>query len=157
MKKKIYIVCPVRKRTRSETIRVNRYVGKLEAEGHEVRLPYRDTSQVDELGLRIVEDHEADIIWADEIHIFWGNEYSEGRLFDFAQTRMARKFMPEKKIILVNDADIEITRDKETGEIKKSYTNVLLGTHFGLTSASTGADLEEVKKTALQFFLGWKR
>lgn len=142
---KIYIICPVRRLTEEEKRRIDKYVRRLEEQGYEVRLPYRDTNQDDAIGLRIVEDHEKDIIWADEIHVFWNNKYSEGRLFDFGQARMACHFMPEKKIVLVNVKDIDITRD-EKGNVQKSYTNVLFATHFGLKSNATGDSLEKAKK-----------
>ena len=74
----IYIVCPVRKLTEQEKVVILKYVGNLEKSGHEVRCPFRDTDQVDEIGLRIVEDHENDIIWADQVHIWW-NRAPEGR------------------------------------------------------------------------------
>lgn len=118
----------------------------MEKQGHEVRLPYRDTNQIDEIGLRIVEDHEEDIIWADEIHIWW-NPNSIGSHWDFAQVRMAKRFMPKKKIILINEAKVEITKD-EDGNVKKSYTNVLLATHFGLKVGDTGAELLGAKEKA---------
>lgn len=146
-KKRIYIICPVRKITRGEKARINRYVRALEAKGHEIRLPYRDTNQADEIGLRIVEGHEQDIIWADEIHIWWSNNYSEGRLWDFAQARMARRFMPNKKIILINESQIEVTRN-EKGDVEKSYTNVLLATHFGLKISDKGINLLRAKEMA---------
>lgn len=134
---KIYIICPVRERTKEQERKINEYVEYLEREGHQVCLPYRDTDQNDEIGLRIVEEHERDIIWADEIHIWWSSN-SRGSLFDFAQARMAKKFMPEKKIIVVNVDEIEITDHK-------SYTNVLLATHFGLTPEAKLSDLRKAK------------
>jgi len=141
--RKIYIICPVRKLTDSEKKIVLAYVEKLEKEGYTVRCPFRDTNQIDEIGLRIVAEHEKnDIIWADEIHIWW-NPTSEGSLWDFAQARMASYFQ-EKKIVLINVDEIEITRDEE-GKIKKTYTNVLLATHFGLRAGSSGKDLEKAK------------
>jgi hypothetical protein len=145
-KKRIYIICPVRKKTRAEERKINKYVRQLEDQGHEVRLPYRDTNQVDEIGLRIVEEHEKDIIWADEVHIWW-NPNSIGSHWDLAQVRMVRIFMPKKKIVLINEANVEITKYKD-GSFKKSYTNVLLATHFDLDPSDTGADLLKAKKAA---------
>jgi len=141
--RKIYIICPVRKLTDPEKEIVLAYVEKKEREGFIVRCPLRDTNQIDEIGLRIVTEHEInDIIWADEIHIWW-NPTSEGSLWDFAQARMASYFQ-EKKIVLINVDEIEITKD-EQGNIKKTYTNVLLATHFGLPVTSQGKDLEKAK------------
>jgi len=142
-KKRIYIVCPVRKLTETERPVILEYVAKLEAQGCEVHCPFRDTDQVDEIGLRITSEHEVkDIIWADEIHIWW-NPTSQGSLFDFAQARMAGYFTP-KKIILINVNAIEIDRDS-SGRVIKSYTNVLLATHFGLKPGCTAKDLEDKK------------
>lgn len=135
---KIYIVCPVRKLTEAEKAIILDYVNQLEKDGHEVRCPFRDTDQIDEIGLRIVDDHENDIIWADEVRIWW-NPTSEGSLWDFAQYRMAKRFMPEKRIFIINLKNIDITEHK-------SYTNVLLATHFRLTPSDTLADLKKAKE-----------
>jgi len=136
---KIYIICPVRKLTKHEKEVVLAYAQTLERDhGSIVRVPFRDTDQDDELGLRIIREHEDDIIWADEIHVWW-NATSERSLWDFAQTRMARRFMPEKKIHLVNVDEVEATD-------QKSYTNVVLATHFRLTSDSTLDELKEKMK-----------
>lgn len=134
---RIYIVCPVRKLTELEKAVILQYVDNLEKDGHEVRCPFRDTNQVDEIGLRIVEDHENDIIWADEVRVWW-NSTSEGSLWDFAQFRMAKRFMPGKRILIINILSVDITKEK-------SYTNVLLATHFQLTPSSTLADLKAAK------------
>lgn len=134
---KIYIICPVRKLTDPEKVVILDYADRLEKSGNEVRCPFRDTIQIDEIGLRIVEDHENDIIWADEVHIWW-NPTSEGSLWDFAQYRMAKRFMPEKRVLVINVEDVGITENK-------TYTNVLLATHFQLTPTSTLADLKEAK------------
>lgn len=98
---KIYLICPVRNRTKSEEKEISAYVADLEEQGNEVREPARDTVQEDEIGLRITEEHEEDIIWADQVHVWW-NPTSEGSLWDVAQTLMAREFMPDKEIIWVN-------------------------------------------------------
>lgn len=142
--KRIYIICSVRNRQKEEEEKVLNYVAKLEAEGCVVRCPFRDTDQNDEIGLRIVHDHEVDIRWADEIHVIW-NPQSQGSLWDVAQARMAQYFMPKKKIILANIEEVEITRDGSDAIIK-SYTNVLLATHFRLTREHSGKDLEKAKK-----------
>lgn len=141
--KKVYIVCSVRNRTKEEENRILTYVLKLEQQDCIVRCPFRDTDQNDEIGLRITEEHEEDIIWADEIHIIW-NPDSQGSLWDFAQARMAKRFMPEKKIILSNIDEIEITKDNK-GRIIKSYTNVLIATHLGLNKNTGGAEFEKIK------------
>lgn len=138
MMAKIYIVCPVRKLTEPEKVIILEYVNQLEKDGHEVRCPFRDTDQIDEIGLRIVDDHEKDIIWADEVRIWW-NSTSEGSLWDFAQYRMAKRFMPEKHMLVINVDNVGITENK-------TYTNVLLATHFQLTPSATLADLKKTKE-----------
>jgi hypothetical protein len=141
--KRIYIICPVRGLTEEEKIKILDYAFQKEKEGYIVRCPFRDTNQNDEIGLRIVEEHEKDILWADEIHIFW-NLQSQGSLWDFAQARMARYFQPEKKFVLINLEQLEVTKEK-------SYQNVLLATCFGLDSNAKLEDLKkilEIKKSA---------
>jgi len=132
---KIYMICSVRKATNKEKKEIAAYADSLQNKGHEVVCPITDTNQVDDIGLRIVSEHEAEIIWADEIHIIWNPE-SERSLFDFAQARMAKRFVPDKKIIVVNLERVELTEHK-------SYTNVLAATHFGLVATDT---LEGLKK-----------
>jgi hypothetical protein len=134
---KIYIVCPVRKLNEPEKNLILKSVTDLEKAGNEVRCPFRDTNQVDEIGLRIVGDHEDDIIWADEVLVWW-NPTSEGSLWDAAQFRMAKRFMPEKRFLIINLDGVQITEEK-------SYTNVLLATHFKLTPVHTLADLKWLK------------
>jgi hypothetical protein len=134
---KIYIVCPVRKLTGSEKELILKSVADLEKAGNEVRCPFRDTNQVDEIGLRIVGEHENDIFWADEVRVWW-NPTSEGSLWDFAQYRMAKRFMPNKRLFIINLDSVSITE-------YKSYTNVLLATHFQLTPVHTLADLKLLK------------
>ncbi len=138
--KRIYLVSPVRNLTEDIKIKLLAYTEKLEKEGCIVKLPFRDTNQIDEIGLRITKEHIEDIIWADEIHIWLRIENdkiaSEGSLFDCAQALIAKKFMPDKKIIIANIDEIEATKDK-------SYINVLLATHFRLRPENT---LEDLKK-----------
>jgi hypothetical protein len=139
----IYIICAVRKATEEEKKVVLDYAEQKEKEGYTVRCPFRDTNQEDEVGIRIVEEHEDDIIWADEVHAFWkatpeGKSTSEGSLWDAAQTRMAMRYSPEKKFLMANIRDVGISE-------QKSYTNVLLATHYGLAGGSTLEDLRNKK------------
>jgi len=62
---------------------------RLEAEGHEVRIPAFDHhKELDELG---VCEYNRDLIeWADEIHMIW-DQRSVGTIFDFGMCFMARK------------------------------------------------------------------
>ena len=137
-KKNIYIVCSVRGLEKEEKKEIDEYVADLESKGYQVRLPYRDTNQNDEFGMRIVEEHEEDIIWADEIHVWW-NPDSSGSHWDMGGARMAQKFMPEKKIILANTHKLTVNKGK-------TYGNVLLAMHLGLTNKNTHKDLENAKK-----------
>jgi len=137
-KKKIYIICSVRGLKDEEKSEIDAYVAGLENQGHDVRLPYRDTNQNDEFGMRIVEEHEDDIIWADEIHVWW-NSASTGSHWDMGGARMAQKFMPEKNIVLANAHKLEVAPGK-------TYGNVLLAVHYGLTLKNTHKDLERANK-----------
>lgn len=213
----IYFICPVRKLEKLAKTsiywkrvkeKIEADVENLEKQGHIVRYPRRDTEQDDEVGLHIVEDHEDDIIWADQIRIWWYPKISEGSYFDYAQTRaanmflpkdkrkqivwmnikeqetdimfyavyepeimrghieiywhakgkdslwrlaqarMAKRLNPQKKIVLKNFDELEVTP-------KKSYANVAIATHLGLTAntAKTRQDLLrrlEVEKLALR-------
>jgi len=49
---------------------------------------------------------------------------------------MTKQFMPDKKIVIANINEIDTTENK-------SYINVLLAVHFGLTSENTLKDLKE--------------
>lgn len=135
--KNIHVICPVANLTENEERLILSHTEALEREGHTVRCPFRDTNQHDEIGLRIIAEHEDDILWANEIHIWW-NPTSKGSLWDLAQARMAQHFHLDKKIILINVDWVEVTKDK-------SHTNVLLAMHFGLFADSTLADLKRAK------------
>jgi len=140
IRKKIFLISPVRLLKDTDKDKILKYAEKLEKKGYIVKLPFRDTNQNDEIGLRIVEEHMEDIIWADEIHIWLkienGKIASEGSLFDSAQALMTKQFMPDKKIVIANINEIDTTENK-------SYINVLLAVHFGLTSENTLKDLKE--------------
>lgn len=131
---KIYIICPVRKLTNEEKNKILDYVNELEKQGHLIKCPFRDTDQNDEIGLRIIEEHSQDILWANQIHIWW-NPTSEGSIWDIAQAYLATRLM-RKKIILINPENIEITPDK-------SFTNVLVAICLDLPSNSTLDDLKQ--------------
>ena len=90
---RIVIICSVRAGTPSE---VYDYVGELEAIGHQVYLPPRDTPQDDTTGLNICLRMCQQIKLADEIHIFY-DKNSQGIHFD-----MGCAFALGKKWRLVN-------------------------------------------------------
>lgn len=113
---KIFLISPVRNVTKEERKEIEKYVVKLEAQGHSVHWPERDTDQNDPVGLRICRDNRKAMEGADEIHIWW-NKKSEGSLFDFGIA-----FALKKKIVLVNKSSIRSTPEK-------SFNNVLLTLH----------------------------
>lgn len=114
---KVYVICPVTNLTKYEKKKIDAYVLVKEKQGHKVRLPYRDTNQDDDgtglRVLRIVEEHEYDIIWADEVHVWW-NPTSEGSFWDLAQTWMAKRFIPEKEIVLINVVEVDFSQYRDS-------------------------------------------
>ena len=70
-------------------IKFEQVKGRLEAEGHEVKIPAFDSHpDLDDLG---VCAHNRDLIeWADEVHVIW-DQRSTGTVFDFGMVFMARK------------------------------------------------------------------
>ena len=83
MKKKIYIICPVRIATPEQTKAIQRYVYELEYQGHEVFWPARDNPYegVDDIGMKICYANAQAIKDCDEVHI-WYDSASQGSLFD---------------------------------------------------------------------------
>jgi len=97
--KKIFIICTVRM---GENPKAIEYVNKLEAEGHKVHYPPRDTNQIDDTGgFRICRDNRDAINEADEVHIFY-DARSQGTHFDLGMA-----FVLRKKIKLVDVAAAE--------------------------------------------------
>lgn len=112
-KKNIFLICPVRGATDEETKLINHYVSDLEAQGHTVHWPPRNTNQVDPIGLRICQDNRDAIEKADEIHIWW-NSTSKGSLFDLGMV-----FALRKKLVIANKSSVQKTEGK-------SFENVVL-------------------------------
>ena len=83
-------MCPVRNVTPELTERIGREVASLEARGHQVHWPARDTDQVDTTGLRICKDNRNAIETADQIHVIWDGQ-SQGSLFDLGMAFALRK------------------------------------------------------------------
>lgn len=108
MKKKIFVICTVRNATEEYLKNLYKYVEDLEADGHEVHLPPRDTNQVDTetKGFRICKDNLSAIIWADEVHVSY-NPASTGTHFDLGMA-----FALHKKIILFQNLSTEVTNGK---------------------------------------------
>lgn len=105
---------------KEETETAHTYVKNLEAHGHKVHWPPRDTDQKDDSGLRICNDNCEAMMKADEIHILW-NPASQGSLFDFGMAFILRK-LQKKKIVLVNFKNLIPTPEK-------SFTNVAMNIH----------------------------
>lgn len=93
---KIFIVCSVRDADPVYFDTVNAYARKLEARGHRVHLPARDTNQ-SKPGVTICRQNLKAIEAADEIHIFY-NGRSQGTHFD-----MGMAFALGKPIVVVKN------------------------------------------------------
>lgn len=77
---KIFIICTVRSATPEYRKRLEEYVANLEAAGHIVHLPHRDTNQ-NGTGFEICTQNGDAIATSDEVHIFYNTE-SQGTHFD---------------------------------------------------------------------------
>lgn len=80
MKKKIFIICPVRIASERDIQILNDYTKFLELDGHEVHLPHRNTNQKG-TSLEINLQNMNAIKASDEVHIFYNNK-SQGIHFD---------------------------------------------------------------------------
>jgi hypothetical protein len=117
---KIFIICTVRNATQEYLDKLYAYVAKLEAEGHEVHLPPRDTNQDDEEtgGFRICRDNEVAILWADEVHISY-NEKSTGTHFDLGMA-----FALDKKIHVFDCPPIDESLPKSFPKMMRYWENL---------------------------------
>ena len=86
---KVFVIGPVRKATDTSRNELEKHVAKLEAEGHVVHLPHRDTNQ-DATGLEICKENAEAIAAADEVHLFYLPE-SLGSHFDLGVTFALKK------------------------------------------------------------------
>lgn len=93
MRKKIYMVCPVRLCTPELRQKMDRYVGMLEdVLGYEVHYPPRDVDQTNDDGaIRICEAHFKAMLECDEVHL-WFDESSLGCHFDAGMAVMLAHF-----------------------------------------------------------------
>jgi len=98
----IYLICPVRRLTSKQELEISAHVALKRDQGYDVKCPYADTDQNDEVGLRIVKEHENDILERDIIHIYW-DPTSKGSLWDLAQVRFLQIAGMKKKIIWIKD------------------------------------------------------
>jgi len=95
----IFIICTVRGATDEYKKELEDYVAELEAQGHKVHLPHRDTNQ-DGRGIDICKENATAIFNAHQVHIFY-NELSQGTHFD-----MGVAFALAKRIKVIKNAEI---------------------------------------------------
>lgn len=127
---RIYIVRPVRKCMPEQAADIADYVARLEAQGHEVYDPARDTEQEG-------PDNSTDICWANaraicraqEIHVWW-DPRSEGSIFDLGVAwglRVARSRgyglfeLPHQRLVLANREYVESLVRREAKQIEKVW------------------------------------
>jgi hypothetical protein len=110
---RIFLICPVRNASCEQLVRLNEYIHKKEAEGHEIYYPARDTDQNDNIGFNICYNNADAIRKADEIHIFYDSN-SQGSLFDLGVA-----FALYKKLVIVNKNELTPTEGK-------SFINMIL-------------------------------
>lgn len=110
MKKKIFVICPVRQADRITKVKLEEYTRILEEEGNcEVHLPHRDTNQKNSSFGICSENLEA-IKNADEVHVCY-NSKSQGIHFD-----MGVAFALGKKVVIIQN---------ELFGIEKSFAQLL--------------------------------
>ncbi|MBI2023677.1 hypothetical protein HYT01_03910 [Candidatus Giovannonibacteria bacterium] len=116
---KIFLISPVRNAESEIQERIAEYVASLEADGHQVHWPIRDTRQDDPTGgYEICRANFTGILEADDVHI-WYDETSNGSKFDMGGVFMLVAMLGrEKKVVIVND--VEIVDDKKRVFIKFS-------------------------------------
>ncbi len=104
----IFIICSVRNATEEYNKKLYAYVAELEAQGHRVHLPPRDTNQIDNEtgGYRICNDNYMAIDKADEVHVSY-NPVSTGTHFDLGVA-----FALHKKIVVFESLANEATSGK---------------------------------------------
>lgn len=140
-KKKIFIICTVRKASESYRKNLEDYVSELEKEGHHVHLPHRDTNQKADVFEICTENMNA-IEVSDEVHIFYNPE-SLGTHFD-----MGVAFAFGKPVKIVQMEEQEKTKPfpsmlKEWEEADKNDSFILLED----TPPEKGKNLIAITKT----------
>ena len=120
MKKKIFIICVVRIATPRDIKVLEDYVSMLEADGHKVHLPHRNTNQKG-TSLEINMQNMNAIKECDEVHVFY-NTKSFGGHFDIGVAFALGKKM--KVIEFMIDGELKVAEDfKSEG---KSYAKFLV-------------------------------
>lgn len=142
-KRRVYLICPVRRCTPEVRAEMDAYVAGLEARGYEVHYPPRDVDQRnDDGGVRICMEHLDAMMGCDEIHAWW-DPASSGSHFDLGMAYMlhAIRFVLHARL---GRAGIDELREKHDIRVsgiptfvianphqvkpdpEKSFTNVLL-------------------------------
>lgn len=124
MRRRIFLICPVRGVDQETEKAVANYVQKLESEGTEVHWPARDTDQGDPHGWNICSQNFSAMLSAEEVHVwyhFWHdrNKASIGSVQDFGALLALCKLGFTKRVVIANPEAIE-------PQPKKDYRNVLL-------------------------------
>ena len=97
----IAIICPVRGASKAFIKNVQSYVDELEADGHDVHFPHRDTNQLVS-GLEICRHNALNINCADEVHVFYTRE-SLGVHFDLGVAFLSAVLEGKPKVVLVEN------------------------------------------------------
>lgn len=120
---KIFIICPVRNASEAVLEEIRSHVAQLEARGHQVHWPARDTDQSDTHGIFICMENCDAIIDADEVHI-WFDPVSTGSHFDRGMLFALLRLGFRKRVVLINREEIQRTPHK-------SFANVSLALAYG--------------------------
>ena len=112
MKRKVYLICPVRNCSEEIQKQLEDYVLDLEANNFEVHFPPRDVEQ-NQYGFGICDSHRKAMVDCDEVH-FWWDPDSKGSHFDFGMAFMLEHFKP---IIYVQADAIKETSHKSHGNV----------------------------------------
>lgn len=86
----IFLICPVRGITEEYAEGIETQVKELEAQGHKVHWPSRDTNQHDITGMNICEENRRAIKAADIVYVIWDGK-SQGVLFDLGMAFAMKK------------------------------------------------------------------
>jgi hypothetical protein len=78
---RVFLISPVRDIDEAVEKEIKQYVSGLEAEGHTVYWPKRDTNQDDPIGLRICQDNREALYQSTSVHM-WVARSSQGSIFD---------------------------------------------------------------------------
>ncbi|OGZ08072.1 MAG: hypothetical protein A2942_01760 [Candidatus Lloydbacteria bacterium RIFCSPLOWO2_01_FULL_50_20] len=101
---RIFLICPVRKASDEMNTHIETYVRELEASGHTVHWPKRDTRQDgDPVGIRICTDNREEMFAADEVHIWFDHE-SRGSCFDIGMAYVFEHLRPGR-VVIANPSD----------------------------------------------------